>query len=943
FATRADSTGFYNGTLDEVRISNVPRSTEWIATEYNNQYNPDSFYSVGSEEIHESDRWAFPMLRYRKSITIDANKVNGSESLTNFPVLLNISDSDLHDSEKVQADGDDILFTDCFGTRLDHEIELFDQTGNGTHAHLVAWVRVPYLSATRDTNITIYYGNNAINSQENPSGVWKNNYVGVWHLAESTGNAFDSTSYGTSGTLSGGVTQGVTGQITDAYNFNGVDSKVDMGDPVDGHLDFGTGSFSVEIWIYRDSTMTTDQYGGIFKGNGDVADQEGWLFRFKGSDTVRFSGGNGTTSVFNIYKTSTLIDDTWIHLVGVLDRSAGKAYIYKDGQLIGTDTSIIINGNIDSSRSVKLSEDWSSSFHFKGLFDEIRLSNIARSSDWIATEYNNQYDPDSFYSIGSEEIYSYWWADSSFNKRKDIVINNEKVSADLSNFPVLLNIYDSDLLTAVQEDCSDLIFTDIWGTKLNHEIEFFNQSHNSTHAHLIAWVKVPTLYNNSDYLISMYYDNNELINQENPSGVWGEDYKGVWHLAEDPSGLIPQIKDSSSNGNHGTTSNLDADDQENGQIDGSIDFDSTQDHIDCGNQTSLDMGSGDLSLSLWFNYDAATWGPIAGKGAILGGIRYYLAFSTPAGLITGEIDDNGASGKKSVSTTSTYGDNIWHYAILVRDGNYLRLYIDGVEVPNSPTDITNYGNLDNVHSFYMNTLPSDNSGTLSSWSSVKLDEVRVSSTAYSENWIFTEYNNQYDPASFYGVGSEYVFDIIPPTVNDFGIDDQGTGIGTFWANITDDSEVNSVEVTINNTKYAMSWNGTYWVYDFSVESYQGYYEYLITNASDMMGNYLTMNSSQKDYTFNKDIEYPSVLDWEYYATLGPYGTFKANITDSWGEIDTVRVNVTTYNMQALMGQYATYGGTIFAYLNDTVEMPNGVMDFQIIVNDTAGNEFISTT
>jgi len=40
---------------------------------------------------------------------------------------------------------------------------------------------------------------------------------------------------------------------------------------------------------------------------------------------------------------------------------------------------------------------------FNGLIDEVRVSNIARSADWIATEYNNQYTPSAFYSFGSEE------------------------------------------------------------------------------------------------------------------------------------------------------------------------------------------------------------------------------------------------------------------------------------------------------------------------------------------------------------------------------------------------------------------------------------------------------------------------------------------------------------------------------------------------------------
>jgi hypothetical protein len=35
--------------------------------------------------------------------------------------------------------------------------------------------------------------------------------------------------------------------------------------------------------------------------------------------------------------------------------------------------------------------------------DEVRISNIARTSDWIYTEFNNQNDPSSFLSFGPEE------------------------------------------------------------------------------------------------------------------------------------------------------------------------------------------------------------------------------------------------------------------------------------------------------------------------------------------------------------------------------------------------------------------------------------------------------------------------------------------------------------------------------------------------------------
>ena len=42
----------WNGMLDEIRISNIARSTGWILTEYNNESSPSTFYSLGSEEVY---------------------------------------------------------------------------------------------------------------------------------------------------------------------------------------------------------------------------------------------------------------------------------------------------------------------------------------------------------------------------------------------------------------------------------------------------------------------------------------------------------------------------------------------------------------------------------------------------------------------------------------------------------------------------------------------------------------------------------------------------------------------------------------------------------------------------------------------------------------------------------------------------------------------------
>jgi hypothetical protein len=41
-----------------------------------------------------------------------------------------------------------------------------------------------------------------------------------------------------------------------------------------------------------------------------------------------------------------------------------------------------------------------------GSLDEFRVSNIARSADWIKTEYNNQSSPGTFHSLGGEQTFS---------------------------------------------------------------------------------------------------------------------------------------------------------------------------------------------------------------------------------------------------------------------------------------------------------------------------------------------------------------------------------------------------------------------------------------------------------------------------------------------------------------------------------------------------------
>jgi hypothetical protein len=64
-ASNTNSGGFQeylNGMLDEVRLSNVARSADWIAAEYSNQNSPSTFFSIGAATVNGAGGTAGPYI-----------------------------------------------------------------------------------------------------------------------------------------------------------------------------------------------------------------------------------------------------------------------------------------------------------------------------------------------------------------------------------------------------------------------------------------------------------------------------------------------------------------------------------------------------------------------------------------------------------------------------------------------------------------------------------------------------------------------------------------------------------------------------------------------------------------------------------------------------------------------------------------------------------------
>lgn len=128
--------------------------------------------------------------------------------------------------------------------------------------------------------------------------------------------------------------------------------------------------------------------------------------------------------------------------------------------------------------------------------------------------------------IKGNSLSNYAFVNSSWNNYKLITIQHEQVHGTLTNFPVLLNFTDPNLIGNVLENGNDIVFVNIDNTsKYNHELEDFN----GTTGRVLAYVNVTTLYDSNDTRFIMYYNNPSASAQENVDNTWDDSYTGVYH------------------------------------------------------------------------------------------------------------------------------------------------------------------------------------------------------------------------------------------------------------------------------------------------------------------------------------------------------------------------------------------------------------------------------
>jgi len=346
------------------------------------------------------DPWYNSNWGHRKLITINSTEVNSN--LTNFPYLINFTDTDLRDD--AQADGDDILFTNFDNTtKLSHEIEDYDSS-DGT---LTAWVKIPTVSSSSDTQIYMYYNNSAASNQEDITGTWTN-YLWVHHLND---DFLDSTSNNIDGTNSGSAD--VKGRIADGQDFERSDpDTIDFGDvtSVDGK-----NQLTWSWWVKYESSPIMGVNSK--RGSGGNHWSIGSDAYCSGCATIEMYGTGGAIA----YGWADLADNTWglqHHRLNASNVANEKDDFFIDGVDQGVPTTNLADtgftGLINNAFDMKYGQLRNDkSWEYDGILDEGRLYDGLLSDDWIDYEFCNQ-NPTSFinasegatcpaWSIGNEE------------------------------------------------------------------------------------------------------------------------------------------------------------------------------------------------------------------------------------------------------------------------------------------------------------------------------------------------------------------------------------------------------------------------------------------------------------------------------------------------------------------------------------------------------------
>lgn len=286
-----------------------------------------------------------------------------SASEEGFPLLVRLH-KDFFDFSQARPEGQDIRFATSTGVALAYQIEQWDAR-QGTAS---IWVRVPAVKGNARQEIKVRWGNADAAGESNGKAVFNesNGYLGVWHMTDPVRDevgTVESTDTGTTAT---------EGMIGAARHFPG-GKGIFCGEKI-ATFPAGSDPHSSQAWFRTAKPNTTILGWGKEGGQGGKV-----RMQFRSPPHIKID-----SDFSDVESAGRLAMSEWIHVV----------HTYKD-----KDSRIYVNGRLDGATTPKLKiltpvrlwiAGWYNNYDFVGDIDEVRVSKVARSANWIKLEYENQ-------------------------------------------------------------------------------------------------------------------------------------------------------------------------------------------------------------------------------------------------------------------------------------------------------------------------------------------------------------------------------------------------------------------------------------------------------------------------------------------------------------------------------------------------------------------------
>ena len=305
--------------------------------------------------------------------TPEGANLPASASEDNFPVLVRLS-KDSFNFSQAKANGEDIRFAAGIGKPLAYQIEEWDAAA-GTAS---IWVKIPVIKGNARQEIKLYWGKADAASESNGSAVFgaDNGYASVLHMNEALKDEVGTVTPKDAGSIA------IAGMIGKGRHF--VPGKgIHCGDSITNYP-YSDNPFTSETWFRAEAAGAAIFGWGRYatRYNGKTGDGNEVVIYIGSPPSLTWaSDGPGGVDAAN-----SPVIGKWYHVAATYEN--GTSQIYVNGKLAGSryhkaamSTMNNIGMNIGGLRG---------SYQFAGDIDEVRVSRVARSADWIKLEYENQ-------------------------------------------------------------------------------------------------------------------------------------------------------------------------------------------------------------------------------------------------------------------------------------------------------------------------------------------------------------------------------------------------------------------------------------------------------------------------------------------------------------------------------------------------------------------------